>query len=369
MGSNTHQSFQQPNSALLRFRSAPSSLFADFAQGIDSKRSNPFEGSESERLVSRFGNRGGGGNSNDSESPAAGNYSSGLPPHYPRLSSAVNCCCSSSSTTTSSSSSSSSSSSMCSSLGFLGPNLVRQSSSPAGVFSQLNQNGYGGGSFSRLSVNNNGGEVSPSSNRLNSQISFSSLLPSSLGMFPQISEQVVGNEKLVNSNNGETQFFTPSGFPFASWNESSQFSETFPDIKREPDSNKKLFSSSHQNGEIGNRVHLLSHHLSLPKNASDVASIEKLLQLQDAVPCRIRAKRGCATHPRSIAERVRRTRISERMRKLQDLVPNMDKQTNTADMLDLAVDYIKELQKQFKTLSDNRANCVCLNMQKSYQIK
>lgn len=106
--------------------------------------------------------------------------------------------------------------------------------------------GYGGGSFSRLSVNNNGGEVSPSSNRLNSQISFSSLLPSSLGMFPQISEQVVGNEKLVNSNNGETQFFTPSGFPFASWNESSQFSETFPDIKREPDSNKKLFSSSHQ---------------------------------------------------------------------------------------------------------------------------
>ncbi|KAI3793719.1 hypothetical protein L1987_36340 [Smallanthus sonchifolius] len=43
---------------------------------------------------------------------------------------------------------------------------------------------------------------------------------------------------------------------------------------------------------------------------------------------------------------VRRTRISERMRKLQDLVPNMDKQTSTADMLDLAVDYIKELQNQ-----------------------
>ncbi|KGN59326.1 transcription factor bHLH130 [Cucumis sativus] len=359
MGTNTHQSFQQPNSALLRFRSAPSSLFADFSHGIDSKRLNPFEGSESERLVSRFGSRADGCNSNDSESPVAGNYSSGLPPHYPRLSSAVNC-----SSSSSSSSCSSSSSSMCSSLGFLGSNLVRQSSSPAGVLSQLNQNGYGGGSFSRLSGNNNGVEVvSPSSNRLNSQISFSSLVPSSLGMFPQISEQVVGNEKLSNSNNGETQFFTPSGFPFASWNESSQFSETFPGIKRDPDSNKK-FSSGHQNGEIGNRVHLLSHHLSLPKNVSDVASIEKLLQLQDAVPCRIRAKRGCATHPRSIAERVRRTRISERMRKLQDLVPNMDKQTNTADMLDLAVDYIKELQKQFKTLSDNRANCVCVNMQK-----
>eukprot|EP00250_Pteridium_aquilinum_P008657 c18108_g2_i1 orf=1-1362(-) len=45
-----------------------------------------------------------------------------------------------------------------------------------------------------------------------------------------------------------------------------------------------------------------------------------------SIPCRTRAKRGCATHPRSIAERVRRTKISERMKKLQDLVPNMDKQ-------------------------------------------
>ncbi|KAG8633436.1 hypothetical protein MANES_18G104700v8 [Manihot esculenta] len=51
--------------------------------------------------------------------------------------------------------------------------------------------------------------------------------------------------------------------------------------------------------------------------------IEKLLE--DSVPYRVRAKRGCATHPRSIAERVRRTRISDRIRKLQELVPNMDK--------------------------------------------
>lgn len=33
--------------------------------------------------------------------------------------------------------------------------------------------------------------------------------------------------------------------------------------------------------------------------------MEKYLQFQDSVPCKIRAKRGCATHPRSIAERVR----------------------------------------------------------------
>ncbi|KAG8389659.1 hypothetical protein BUALT_Bualt01G0001900 [Buddleja alternifolia] len=79
---------------------------------------------------------------------------------------------------------------------------------------------------------------------------------------------------------------------------------------------------------------------------------EKLLD--ESVITRARAKRGCATHPRSIAERVRRTRISDRIRKLQELVPNMDKQTNTADMLEEAVAYVKLLQKQIQ-LSNNLA--------------
>ncbi|MCI08890.1 transcription factor bHLH122-like, partial [Trifolium medium] len=69
----------------------------------------------------------------------------------------------------------------------------------------------------------------------------------------------------------------------------------------------------------------LAHQMSLPNTTAELAAIEKFLQFSDSVPCKIRAKRGCATHPRSIAERVRRTKISERMRKLQDLVPNMDK--------------------------------------------
>ncbi|XLS94188.1 hypothetical protein HN51_070196, partial [Arachis hypogaea] len=41
----------------------------------------------------------------------------------------------------------------------------------------------------------------------------------------------------------------------------------------------------------------------------------------------------------------RKTRISARIKKLQDLFPKSDEQTSTADMLDLAVDYIKGLQK------------------------
>lgn len=74
-----------------------------------------------------------------------------------------------------------------------------------------------------------------------------------------------------------------------------------------------------------------------------------------AVPMRTRAKRGCATHPRSIAERVRRTKISERMKRLQDLVPDMDKQTNTSDMLDETVEYVKSLQQKVQELNDTVA--------------
>lgn len=87
------------------------------------------------------------------------------------------------------------------------------------------------------------------------------------------------------------------------------------------------------------------------------AEMENLME--DLVPCKVRAKRGCATHPRSIAERVRRTRISDRIRKLQELVPNMDKQTNTADMLEEAVEYVKFLQRQIQELTEHQKKCVC----------
>uniref|UniRef100_A0A453L3W7 BHLH domain-containing protein n=1 Tax=Aegilops tauschii subsp. strangulata TaxID=200361 RepID=A0A453L3W7_AEGTS len=36
-----------------------------------------------------------------------------------------------------------------------------------------------------------------------------------------------------------------------------------------------------------------------------------------------------------------------------------EEQTNTSDMLDLAVDYIKELQMQVKVMNDGRASCTC----------
>ncbi|KAL0418529.1 UNVERIFIED_CONTAM: Transcription factor [Sesamum radiatum] len=181
-----------------------------------------------------------------------------------------------------------------------GSNLIRHNSSPAGLFDDIN-------------IENEFGAM-----------------------------RDYGNFGAGNLANAEAPFSSTSRFP----DESLDLSDDF--LKGLADNDSKTFpkrnDSDDQNNEGGNQSTTpLSCHLSLPTSSPELSAMEKLLQ--DSVPCKIRAKRGCATHPRSIAERVRRTKISERMRKLQELVPNMEKQTNTADMLDLAVDYIKDLQR------------------------
>ncbi|KAK6928695.1 Myc-type, basic helix-loop-helix (bHLH) domain [Dillenia turbinata] len=240
-------------------------------------------------------------------------------------------------------------------------NLLRQNSSPPGLFSNLSENGFGVDGANFRVGNGTYGEMRPPTSRSNNgNISFSSGQSSCSMFMPQIPEIGSQNGGAGSPGNNSNKSFIPSFF-----NDSS-----YGSLKRMRDGDVKMFpcSNAHenQNGESQSRILGLSHHLSLTKTSTEMATIEKLLHFQDAVPCKIRAKRGCATHPRSIAERMRRTRISERMRKLQELFPTMDKQTNTADMLDLAVEYIKDLQKKVKTLADTRARCTCLSKQAQY---
>ncbi|XP_040383807.1 transcription factor bHLH130-like [Oryza brachyantha] len=246
-----------------------------------------------------------------------------------------------------------------------GNSLLRQSSSPAGFLNHLTMdNGYGNMLRAGMGGGGGGGD-----GRLKGQLSFSSRQGS---VMSQISEMGSEDEELgggggspeaAGSNRGG---YGGYGMASSGWEEPSP-----PPTSLLPDglhSTKRPRGGGAPDSASGN-AHL-PRQLSLPAKSSskppssaaaslEMSAIEKFLQFQDAVPCKIRAKRGCATHPRSIAERVRRTRISERIRKLQELVPNMEKQTNTADMLDLAVDYIKELQKQVKVLNDSRSSCTC----------
>ncbi|KAF7060422.1 hypothetical protein CFC21_067212 [Triticum aestivum] len=108
--------------------------------------------------------------------------------------------------------------------------------------------------------------------------------------------------------------------------------------------------------DIGEKTQELIPNIEKKDHAKQVRMEEISYRIQELVP---RIKKDRASDGRSIAERVRRTKISERLRNLQGLVPNMEKQTNTSDMLDMAVDYIKELQMKIKAMKEEEANCTC----------
>ncbi|KAI4365824.1 hypothetical protein MLD38_021777 [Melastoma candidum] len=65
----------------------------------------------------------------------------------------------------------------------------------------------------------------------------------------------------------------------------------------------------------------------------------------------VRARRGQATDSHSLAERVRRGKINERLKCLQDIVPGCYKTMGLAVMLDEIINYVQSLQHQVEFLS------------------
>ncbi|GLU13000.1 hypothetical protein SLE2022_296500 [Rubroshorea leprosula] len=65
----------------------------------------------------------------------------------------------------------------------------------------------------------------------------------------------------------------------------------------------------------------------------------------------VRARRGQATDNHSLAERVRRGKINEKLRCLQDIVPGCYKTMGMAVMLDEIINYVQSLQNQVEFLS------------------
>ncbi|CAI5474504.1 unnamed protein product [Closterium sp. Yama58-4] len=62
-----------------------------------------------------------------------------------------------------------------------------------------------------------------------------------------------------------------------------------------------------------------------------------------------------STKPRSVAERMRRERISARLKRLKDVMPRTDARTDTSAMLDDAVVYIRSLQMRCAALETQNA--------------
>ncbi|KAL1827907.1 hypothetical protein ACET3Z_006319 [Daucus carota] len=249
-------------------------------------------------------------------------------------------------------------------------NLIRHSSSPAGFLANLSDEiGFTEtndvGDFRSGRETNT--ELNFKSGRLGDYIDISSKRSSHSRFMPQIAESLdekieISDGYLANGQHGgdSNRLYVPN----------VQNDSTCNSLKRYRDGEVKMSLSNMnavdtQNDDSKHYTSGLLHQLSLPSTFAEMATMENLVNFQqDSTPCKIRAKRGFATHPRSIAERVRRTRISARMKKLQDLFPNMDKQANTADMLDLAVVCIKDLQKEVQTLNETRAKCTCPSVRK-----
>uniref|UniRef100_A0A0D9YIQ4 BHLH domain-containing protein n=1 Tax=Oryza glumipatula TaxID=40148 RepID=A0A0D9YIQ4_9ORYZ len=251
--------------------------------------------------------------------------------------------------------------------------LFRHSSSPAGLLSRLMADPHGNGMAATRGMggySGGGGDAGAMAHRrLSSQWSFSRQdLPQISemgGLIPDIGESIVtgggGNSSSDGAGHGaqSSSFLSSRNFSMSSWDDTNSI------MFSPPSSSKKARVAAAAAGDHGDDMvssfSNIDSQFGLSKQSSlEMAGMDDFLQLQpDSVACRARAKRGCATHPRSIAERERRTRISKRLKKLQDLVPNMDKQTNTSDMLDIAVTYIKELQGQVEKLKHDQANCTC----------
>ncbi|KAF3443555.1 hypothetical protein FNV43_RR13241 [Rhamnella rubrinervis] len=67
-------------------------------------------------------------------------------------------------------------------------------------------------------------------------------------------------------------------------------------------------------------------------------------------PSRSSSKRSRAAEVHNLSEKRRRSRINEKMKALQNLIPNSNK-TDKASMLDEAIEYLKQLQLQVQMLS------------------
>ncbi|KAA8527321.1 hypothetical protein F0562_034582 [Nyssa sinensis] len=231
--------------------------------------------------------------------------------------------------------------------------LVRHSSSPAGFLNHLTATTDNGFSLTRVGSYNSEGasDGSHGISRLNSQLSFTRQDSLSHISEENENENVVDTISAHNRQRKAAHAYATASYEMGSWDNTNGIMFSAPPSKRAKNINGDV--SSLHTGES-------QFQFSLPQTALEMATMEKFLQIpQDSVTCKIRAKRGCATHPRSIAERERRTRISGKLKKLQELVPNMDKQTSYADMLDLAVQHIKGLQNHVQKLNMELENCQC----------
>jgi len=171
--------------------------------------------------------------------------------------------------------------------------------------------------------------------QLSSQWSFSRQdLPqiSEMGMIPDIGESIVAGGCNSSSDGGaqaQSSSYLSRNFSVSSWDDTNSIVFSSPSKKPKVDPADDMVTNfSNIDSQVsarpllpcrapaslmvwfradGSTLFLLAMYVQfgLSNSSLELPGMDDYLQLQqDSVACRVRAKRGCATHPRSIAERV-----------------------------------------------------------------
>ncbi|XP_076914810.1 transcription factor bHLH62-like isoform X2 [Bidens hawaiensis] len=203
--------------------------------------------------------------------------------------------------------------------------------------------------FSCLGINESEFPQMVESRKL-SRVSNPILVPGSDKKLDNSKEGSSLSEQIPNSNsNGRKRKAVPKGK-----GKESQFS-TLPvsDSKTVGEQEKEESDAKRsKSGEEGNGIEKENEKEEGNRNRNPKQSKENAKQAEPPKDyIHVRARRGQATDSHSLAERVRREKISERMKFLQDLVPGCNKVTGKAVMLDEIINYVQSLQRQVEFLS------------------
>ncbi|KAK1426923.1 hypothetical protein QVD17_15603 [Tagetes erecta] len=179
------------------------------------------------------------------------------------------------------------------------------------------------------------------------------------------------NQLGISSKKTETQFqsnVTPVKFPRVSSTpalkidemktKSSRLSASGADSNEESSVSEQIASreigvKNHKDSSSRKRKGVIGSTTRKGDEAIDDSKKPKKTEQPEAPKdyIHVRARRGQATDSHSLAERVRREKISDRMKFLENLVPNCNKVTGKALMLDEIINYVQSLQRQVEFLS------------------
>ncbi|KAK8521720.1 hypothetical protein V6N13_021803 [Hibiscus sabdariffa] len=213
----------------------------------------------------------------------------------------------------------------------------------AAKFSCFGSRSFNGNSYNEIS----GYRSNPSSS--NAKLPRVSSSPSLKTMAPQIGLQ--NRSQLANS---QEESSISNGGP-GSKASNSRKRKAVPKAKTNDNSTSPSTNAAKANEQNGESNGKRSKSTESNWNQNGSVKTEEDANIKPPEPPKdyihVRARRGQATDSHSLAERVRREKISERMKLLQNLVPGCNKVTGKALMLDEIINYVQSLQRQVEFLS------------------